>query len=327
MKASKLRAVLRHPLTRVALTVGALALLIVALPVGSLWEVIGRMPHFAWPAAIAVYLGLHLLGITKWRRVMNAAGAELPFRISARAYYMGLFGGTFLPSLVGGDAVRAGIVYRAARSKSGLVLASAIDRGIDVIGLAAVAGVGALLSPLALDQQSRSIFVALGGSLALVGGAAALAAYYTPVRRFPWKVRRLFVKIRRALRAMSSRPQALVYSLISTIVLQALLALLNWWLALAIDVRVPFYVWIFVWPLAKVAAMVPITQNGIGVREVAYVALCAPFGISAPEAVAASLVFQVVVLGGGLVSGAVGWWLDDRSGAVATDDPTAGAMR
>jgi glycosyltransferase 2 family protein len=35
---------------------------------------------------------------------------------------------------------------------------------------------------------------------------------------------------------------------------------------------------LFAWPLAKIAAVVPITQGGIGVREAALVVLLAPFG-------------------------------------------------
>ena len=39
-----------------------------------------------------------------------------------------------------GDVVRAGVALRAAKSKSGLVLGSLVDRLLDIIGLAAVAG-------------------------------------------------------------------------------------------------------------------------------------------------------------------------------------------
>ena len=53
--------------------------------------------------------------MAKWRLLVNAAGGGLSFRTAARAYYMGLFGNTFLPSIVGGDVVRAGVALRAAK--------------------------------------------------------------------------------------------------------------------------------------------------------------------------------------------------------------------
>jgi uncharacterized membrane protein YbhN (UPF0104 family) len=191
---------------------------------------------------------------------------------------------------------------------------------MDVVGLGAVAGIGALLSPRALDPDSRRIFVTLGVALVIagLGGLAGLALI--PVRRFPWKVRRKLVNIRKAVRATAARPRALLQAFLMGMLLQALLAVLNWWLGLEMGIQVPLYVWLFVWPLAKIAALLPLTQNGIGVREAAFVALCAPFGIGAAQAVAASLVFQVVVLLGGLIGGGLGWILGREA---ATVDPVA----
>jgi hypothetical protein len=61
--------------------------------------------------------------------------------------------------------------------------------------------------------------------------------------------------------------------------------------------------WLFVWPLAKLSGVLPVTQNGIGVREAAQVVLFAPFGVAAVAAVAAGLVFETIILAGGLVGG------------------------
>src|SRR5690606_234670 len=94
----------------------------------------------------------------KWRLLINAAGAGLGWRPALAAYYWGLFGNLFLPSIVGGDVVRAGVALRAARSRSGLLLGSVVDRLQDVLSLGLLAGLGALLSPRALDAQSARAF-------------------------------------------------------------------------------------------------------------------------------------------------------------------------
>jgi uncharacterized membrane protein YbhN (UPF0104 family) len=49
--------------------------------------------------------------------------------------------------------------------------------------------------------------------------------------------------------------------------------------------------------------LLPVTQGGIGVREAAQAALFAPFGVSAVMAVATGLVFEVVIISGGLLGG------------------------
>jgi glycosyltransferase 2 family protein len=303
------RSLFRHPLVRLAGSATILALLFIALPFHDITAAVRSVPLGVWPGALAMYMSLHLVGVTKWRLLVNTAGAGLPFRTAARAYYMGLFGNTFLPSIVGGDVVRAGVALRAARSRSGLVLGSLVDRLLDVVGLAGVAGIGAVLSPRALDDRSRRIFLTLGVLLAVAGLGALVAITLTPVRRFPWKVRRTLVQVRRAVRATLRRPQAIVGAFLLGMLLQSLLTILNWWLGRLMGIDIPVYVWLFVWPLAKIAALLPVTQNGIGVREAAQAALFAPFGVSAARAVATGLVFEVVLISGGLLGGALAFLL------------------
>jgi len=307
------RPIWKHPAFRIGGSVVILALLLVALPFGEMKEALQRVPLGVWPLALGIYMSLHLIGVAKWRLLINAAGAELPFGICARAYYWGLFGNTFLPSIVGGDVVKAGVAMSAAKSKSGLVLGSLIDRLLDIIGMAAVAGIGALLSPRALDPQSRRIFVGLGLLLAVAGLGAVLGVAMLPIRRFPFKIRRKMAQVRQALRATAGNYQALVGAFLLGMLLQSTLVVLNYWLGIVIGISIPLYVWLFVWPLAKVSGLLPVTQGGIGVREAAQAALFAPFGVSAVKAVATGLVFEVVIITGGLLGGALAWSLGRRA--------------
>jgi uncharacterized protein (TIRG00374 family) len=299
----------RRPLVRIAASGAILALLFVALPFGDLVEALRRMPLWVWPAALAGYLTLHLIGIAKWRLVTNTAGAGLSFRTAARAYYAGLFGNTFLPSIVGGDVVRAGVALRAARSKSGLVLGSLVDRVGDIISLGAVAAIGAVLSPQALDARSRAVFLSLGAVLVVAGLAGVIVLTRFPVRRLPFKVRRRLVAVRRALRATAQRPQAIVAAIALGMLLQGLLVVLNYLLGLTIGIDIPLYVWLFVWPLAKISGLAPVTQGGIGVREAAQVVLFAPFGVPGAMALAVGLLFEAIIIVGGLLGGAIAFLL------------------
>jgi uncharacterized membrane protein YbhN (UPF0104 family) len=183
---------------------------------------------------------------------------------------------------------------------------------LDIIGLLALTGIGAVLSPLALDARSRGIFIGVAG-VVLVGALAGLLALrLVPARRFPWKLRRRLVTVRSALRATARHPEAVLAALLLGMFLQGSLVVLNWWLGREIGIVVPLYVWLFVWPLAKIAALAPVTQGGIGVREAAQAVLFAPFGVSAVNAVAVGLVFEVVVIAGGLAGGLIAFLLRPR---------------
>jgi uncharacterized membrane protein YbhN (UPF0104 family) len=73
-------------------------------------------------------------------------------------------------------------------------------------------------------------------------------------------------------------------------------------------------VWLFAWPLAKLAALLPLTQGGIGVREAALVALLAPFGAAGTLVLAAGLVWEGVIVAGGLIAGLAALVASRRSG-------------
>jgi hypothetical protein len=92
-------------------------------------------------------------------------------------------------------------------------------------------------------------------------------------------------------------------ALILALSAQIVFIVLNIALAEACGLHLPFRVWLFAWPLAKLSAAIPITQGGIGVREAALAALLLPFGAPAVLSVAAGIAWEAVVVGGGIVAG------------------------
>jgi hypothetical protein len=89
--------------------------------------------------------------------------------------------------------------------------------------------------------------------------------------------------------------------------LQLILLLVQRELGMRMGMPRDFAIWLFIWPTAKLIAMIPISISGLGVRENAWRELAKPFGIAAKDAVSTSLAFQVVVILGGVIGGAV--WL------------------
>jgi uncharacterized membrane protein YbhN (UPF0104 family) len=97
--------------------------------------------------------------------------------------------------------------------------------------------------------------------------------------------------------------------------IQATFILLNALLAISCGLFEPFRVWLFAWPLAKIAALLPLTQGGMGIREAVLVALLLPFGATAPLVLAAGLVWEGIIIAGGLISGLIAFLLRRVAGA------------
>ena len=291
-----------------------LYLLFRLLPGRQVWQTLGRLPARLWVMVLVGYLGAHCIGVGKWRLMVNVAGAGLNVRQAARCYFAGLFGSLFLPSLIGGDLVRAGLALRLGRSKAGVLLGSFLDRMIDFAALTLLAGLGALLVPGALDARGRRIFLLLGAGALLGAVVVAGVIALLPVGRFSFRMRRRVVRVRRAGRSMARQPGAMLRALSLAMVAQLVFIELSVLLARACGLDLPFRVWLFAWPLAKLSAALPITQGGIGVREAALAALLLPFGAPAVLTVAAGLAWEAIVMSGAVVAGATSLLIGRVSG-------------
>src|SRR5246127_2482986 len=117
------------------------------LPLHLLAEAIRRVPVATFLAILLGYLCAHAIGIAKWRLVVNAAGAQLDFRTSARCYAGGLFGTLFLPSIIGGDVVRLAVGLRRSPNPAAVLTGNVADRFMDATAQAALVLIGLMLLP------------------------------------------------------------------------------------------------------------------------------------------------------------------------------------
>jgi uncharacterized protein (TIRG00374 family) len=261
-----------------------------------------RVPPGSWAIVLIGYMGAHFIGVSKWRLMVNLAGAEISWRVAARCYFAGLFANMFLPSLVGGDVVRAGLGMTVGKNRAGVLLGSFFDRSLDIVAMALVAGGGALLLPSALDADSRRVFWAVAGVFVLSTLTAFVALRLFP-RRLPFRFRRKLVKARQAWRSMARRPQFVGLSFAFSTTMQVSFVTLMAVLSQLAGLDIPLHLWLFAYPLAKISAMLPVTQGGIGVREAALAAILAPFGAAPARTVAVGLVWETIVIAGGLLAG------------------------
>ncbi len=280
-----------------------LYLLFRLLPGRQVWQALGLLPVQLWLLVLLGYLAAHCVGAAKYRLVLNIGGAGISVRQAARCYFAGLFGSLFLPSLIGGDILRLAMALRVAKSRAGVVLGSVVDRISDFAALALLAGIGAALVPGALDLRSRKIFEMVSGIAILAIAIAAVVIAVLPVRRFSFRMKRRFVRLRGAFRSMMKQPAAMLRALSMSVTVQIIFIALNAMLADACGLHLHFRVWLFAWPLAKLAAAVPITQAGIGVREAALAALLVPFGAPAVLAVASGLAWDAISISGAIAGG------------------------
>ena len=261
----------------------------------------------AWASLVAcviLAITLHLSAI-RWGVVL---GGGLPgTRALSRLYFIGWFFSQFLPSSVGGDAARL-----VGLNRSGVPLGRAgssiiIERLLGLAALVVFLIIGAAFFPaLALRTAEGSslgipmAWLLIGGGVAVLVGVTALAMLLRHERvrslmRTTLVLWKEFLESRRR-----------IWIALSLSVLVQGGYILTWAvLAFGLGLEVPLLVHLFFVPAVSLAALLPITVSGLGVREGFTFLVLAPFAVSAADAVAYGLLFygcSILVGGfGGLV--------------------------
>ena len=297
---------------RVALTLAIFAALFWKLPPAELWQTMSRTEPLRWLAVALAFGAVHAVGASKWRMLVRAAGTPLSLITALRAHAAGLFANIWLPSIIGGDVVRAAWVARAHGGIAVPALAGIADRALDLGALLALGALGAALAPA--DKLGPAAPILRAGAVAFVlAGAAGLALLVRmPASALPARAARLLERAREVLLQLAQRPGVTAASFALACFTQASFVGLNAWLGASLGMAPGAAGWLLAWPLSKVVAMVGFTLGGLGVRETALAALLAPFGVEPAVAVAQGLVWQSVLFGFGVLAGA--WaWLGQRS--------------
>jgi len=293
-------------LLRWAAALLVLGILFYLLPVAPLRTALARVPLTRFITVLLIYLVALTGGITKWHTVVNSAGAQLSFAASARCYTSGLFGALFLPSIIGGDVARLAVGISRSPRPAAVITGNVADRFLDVAAQLTLISLGLMLLPgsLPVPLQAPAKRVLFAG---IIGAAVFLGLVFTLhrplLRGRSIRIRRRLAQLRHAIRAVSRRPWRLVFAWLLGTSVQGTYVVLTALLGITCGLRLPLRVWLFAWPLAKIAAVMPITQGGIGVREAALVVLLAPFGAPASQVLATGIVWEGVIITAGLLAG------------------------
>jgi uncharacterized protein (TIRG00374 family) len=278
-----------------------LALIFTLVPFAEVWAAARQISLSLWLGALALFLAGHAAAAAKWRMLI---GSGISYRQAFRAHLAGLAANLALPSVAGGDVVRAGLVMNHADDKGRLAMGSVADRLIDTLGLVLIALASAWLAWGPRLGSDIWMGWPLLGLLAVVAASllAALALDRFASRREPsGKLMRVLTSMIHSAAELARSPGRLLLCLAISMVVQCLFVGINIAFAEAAHVEAPVAAWFFAWTTAKIIAIAPISLGGLGVREASMAALLVPFGADPAQVVAIGLVWQSVLYASGLI--------------------------
>ena len=255
-------------------------------------------------AAVAFFIsiGMVMISSLKWKIILQSDGLVTPYGKLLQSYYIGNFLGLFLPSSFGGDVYR---VYALTSTGSGVgkVTSSVLfDR---------ITGLYALLS------------IALFGFISLPGTEYDLALFLLYVSGiavfFLLTSRRLIDKLDSSNRILVRHLSTMLNSFRSyrkdmryfwkivaiAILFQFLIVINNKLYTLALSIDIPFSQLMVIIPLGFLTEVLPISINGAGVRDSAFVFFFVMIGHTKEEGLAIGLLVIAMRYISGLVGGSV----------------------
>ncbi len=253
----------------------------------------------------------YVLGAFQWSRLLNAVGARIPFWKVCSYYFVGLFFNNFLPANIGGDIARVVDASRHGPTRGAVISTVVMDR---LIGTLALAGLALITTVPAIDRFHLTLVY---GALLLFFALSLITLWAVFHPRLLPALERALARVglktlkpvldELALRIKGFRDrQRLMIGLIAVAAIVQLSRIgVHVLVAKALNIRVPpAYFFLFV-PLLAVIISLPISLNGIGVREGAGIVLFGLVGVGRTQAFSLQFTTYLVAVAVSLVGGLV----------------------
>jgi len=259
----------------------------------STFQLIQRERPILFFATVALYVAGQMMSAFRWQLLAGLNGLGGRYSEYLAYYFIGMFTNVFVPGLIGGDALRA--LYLGRRhQRIGQAFASVMaDRGIGLITLFWLAAVAALCTiRVRLPASVLRVTLAAGGVSLLTYLAGPLVANWASRRN---RINRLLAPMIPYL----CRPIALMPAIALSALLQLSLAACQYLLAIGLGLDTALATFVLIVPITNVIASLPVTINGLGMREAGYLVLLGMAGVSKEQAVALSILYFAATLAGG----------------------------
>jgi uncharacterized protein (TIRG00374 family) len=315
----------RRPRLRVALqalvSVAILGVLVEAAQSGAVGESLHLLRPTTLVVAVSLQIAAFAINSRRWQLLLRHVGIRESLRGLTSLYFIGSFVSLFLPSSAGGDAVRVYEVARRSGRAAETIVATLQERLLGLgaslfLGLVATLYYLPILPPEMLAGVLLLEIVGTLGALALLYPAPLLALGRRLWRNGGklgmlgrWRQHPLTLRVIERLQPLVELPTMRPVQLLLLCGLALVGVLLGIGmchvLALGLDIRVGFIALCLTVPLVWIVKMLPVSLNGIGVGEGAFVFLLGLFAVPKGQALALALVIlglqSTVALIGGLV--------------------------
>lgn len=239
---------------------------------------------------LALMLVSRLAVSARWYMLLRVADPSIPFVESIRLTLAGLFAANFLPTTIGGDVLRAAGVLAMSRNRVGAAASIVLDRLVGMAGMMAALPFG--LGSLAAWLQSGAMpatYTPFGLGL---GWVAPPSRWWT--RGWRW-LRKVVLRLAETWRLWLHRPSSLASALGFTWLHMLCLFGELWLLLRAMGDPISMITIGGLYSLAYFVTLIPISINGLGLREVSITYIFSTLGgVSVESALTLAVILRAL---------------------------------
>ena len=253
----------------------------------------------------------------KWHLIMQEMGLAVPYKLVLLATFKGIFFANFAPAAIGQDASR---IYFAGKFHGYIDMGVSviIDRITALLAMILLALILALINSIWTNIFNSFSYVLLSVlSVILLGLAVARMkngfVFNLLIKKFP-NQSNIFTKMRHLANNATKicfRPKIMIYAILSILIVFILTAVIYYWFFSITSGLKPRFIEVTTALLYIVLITnLPLSINGIGVREQTHAFFFAALGVPLELAVASSLLFFFHMILASILGCII--WLTDR---------------
>lgn len=255
------------------------------------WESLANSPIWLLPLVFLLYFSGMVLNTLRWNVLLRAQEIKVPFLETLKIVITGAFASNFLPSTIGGDSVRIVSLLRFNATWSVSVASVILDRFLNVLATLTLLPFSLLAfgTPSALWRNLTA--TDQRGWLAFSSGLAA-----GRVARWTAKLVYALKRLLEIIRIWLDRPGILVLAFVFSWLSSFIVFFAIWILARGLGMPVALYQVLGVMALTYLLSMLPVSINGLGLREVAVTTLYMQLGATLEQASTLAVVTRFMLL-------------------------------
>jgi uncharacterized membrane protein YbhN (UPF0104 family) len=291
-------------LIKAAITAGMVAVVAFSISFDKLINTLSQISPITALIVVAGYTLGQLMSSVKWWTIARSGGINVPYTHALKAYFIGMFVNCFGSGLgtVGGDVARGILISDGLPKKTEGIAAVVADR---IHGLTVLSVIALFTSQcFGSDRVPGWILLALLGLI--VGFISAWVLGPAVLRQLP-KTNKVFAKLSQVAEIFPRDYKTLSIITGISIIFHCTQILLHAVMANAVGSQIPLATLFVVIPLVNIASSLPISWNGLGVRENSYIYFltAAPALVSNEQAAAFGALWLLAVTVTSAIGGVV----------------------